>query len=83
MPCVEVFHEREEAIADWDVPVRLATMPRAGLILLAASLSCRPPVPGVASPQGEAVAIRVNQIGYQAGAPKVAVSCDLAARAAP
>ena len=58
-------------------------MPRAGLILLAASLSCRAPPPGVTSPQGEAVAIRVNQIGYQAGAPKVAVICDLAARAAP
>jgi len=83
MPCVEVFHEREEAIADWDVPVRLATMPRAGLILLAASLSCRAPPPGVTSPQGEAVAIRVNQIGYQPAAPKVAVICALAPREIP
>ncbi len=58
-------------------------MPRAGLILLAASLSCRAPPPGVTSPQGEAVAIRVNQIGYQPAAPKVAVICALAPREIP
>ncbi len=58
-------------------------MPRAGLILLAASLSCRAPPPGVTSPQGEAVAIRVNQIGYQPAAPKVAVICALTPREIP
>jgi len=58
-------------------------MPRAGLILLAASLSCRASAPGVTSPQGEAVAIRVNQIGYQPAAPKVAVICALAPREIP
>src|SRR5216117_1250530 len=57
-------------------------MTRAGLLLLAVSLSCHPPGSGGPAPQvgDTTVAIRVNQLGYRPDAPKVAVLCALAPR---
>lgn len=56
-------------------------MTRAGLLLVALGVSCHPPGRGGPAPQGgAAVAIRVNQLGYQPDAPKVAVACALGAQ---
>ena len=56
-------------------------MTRAGLLLVVLGLSCQPPGRGVPAPQGDTtVAIRVNQLGYQPDARKVAVVCALAPR---
>jgi hypothetical protein len=56
-------------------------MTRAGLLLVALGVSCRPPGRGGPVPQGSTVvAIRVNQLGYRPDAPKVAVACALGAR---
>ncbi len=56
-------------------------MTRTGLLLVALSLSCRPPEPGSPAPTHDTdVAIRVNQLGYQPDAPKVAVVCALVPR---
>jgi len=55
---------------------------RGGLLVVVFCLSCHPPPPGGGSPQAATdVAIRVNQLGYQSNAPKVAVVCALAPRA--
>jgi hypothetical protein len=49
---------------------------RAGSLVVGLCLSCHPPPPGGGAPQAAAdVAIRVNKLGYQPSAPKVAVVC--------
>ena len=59
-------------------------MPRAGFLLIVVSLSCRPPAPAGPPPQaGRTVAIRVNQLGYELQARKVAVICALSPREIP
>jgi len=59
-------------------------MPRAGLVLIVVSLSCKPPAPAGPVPHADStVAIRVNQIGYELEAPKVAVICALTLRETP
>jgi hypothetical protein len=56
-------------------------MPRSGLLLVALALACHPPGrTGPAPEEVDGVAIRVNQLGYLPGAPKVAVACALAPR---
>src|ERR1044072_1554371 len=56
-------------------------MPRVPVLLVAVCLSCHPPAPGVpAAPDAGGVAIRINQLGYQPDAPKVAVVCALVPR---
>lgn len=62
----------------------IARMTRsAAPILVAVSVSCHPPGRDVPAPEAGSpgVGIRVNQLGYQPGAPKVAVACALDARA--
>src|ERR1051326_2766371 len=56
-------------------------MPRSGLLLVTFALACHPPGRiGPAPEEVNGVAIRVNQLGYLPGAPKVAVACALAPR---
>lgn len=55
-------------------------MIRAGSLVVVFCLSCHPPPRGGALQAPTDVAIRVNQLGYQPGAPKVAVACALAPR---
>ncbi len=56
-------------------------MTRAALLLVALGASCHPPGAGGPAPQGStSIAIRINQLGYQPDAPKVAVVCALVPR---
>jgi len=56
-------------------------MTRTALLFLALGVSCHPAGPRLAPPPdaGAGVAIRINQLGYRPGAPKVAVACALEA----
>jgi hypothetical protein len=53
----------------------------APLLLVALGVCCHPPAPSGPGPQADTgVAIRINQLGYQPDAPKVAIVCALAPR---